>query len=119
MDQRLPPLCPFFVRSSEANESSRDRTILISDHEEIKYFKEDIVREKFNCCHLSYIASNQDSLGDYARQETYVDCSDVHDYLPSASLRSPNLLGSTAKNDGEARTVLEGDLMTGTNSSRY
>jgi hypothetical protein len=48
-------------------------------------------------------------LGDDAQQETYVDCSDVHDYLPSASRRSPNLLGSMVQCDSKAKKWWRGE----------
>src|SRR5258708_116755 len=60
MDQRMPTLYRSF-RNSEYNTKSisRARKILVSDHAEIKYCQEGVIREHFNCCHLAYIASNQ------------------------------------------------------------
>jgi hypothetical protein len=59
MDQRLPPLYHTFgiftSMDFNATSISRSENILISDHAEIKYFQEDVVREHFN---LTYIASN-------------------------------------------------------------
>jgi hypothetical protein len=59
MDQRLPPIYRSFrsaISEYNARSISRARKILISDHEEIKYCEEDVIREHFN---LTYIASNQ------------------------------------------------------------
>ncbi len=56
--QRLPPLYRMFgnvTTDYSGGLISRYGKILISDHEEIKYCQEDVVRERFN---LTYIASN-------------------------------------------------------------